>query len=120
MGRLRGLGQGIGLLCLAGWLVLIITSLVRHGGSTLLSRMTAFASVTLPAGLALVTTLSLMFGMDRLLEALNRAKDEAPVQILKEVGKSVDDFACGASQFDDLTMLCVHYIGKTDTEEGTK
>ena len=61
-----------------------------------------------------------MFGMDRLLEALNRAKDEAPVQILKEVGKSVDDFACGASQFDDLTMLCVHYIGKTDTEEGTK
>ena len=61
-----------------------------------------------------------MFGMDRLLEALNRAKDEAPVQILKEVEKSVDDFACGASQFDDLTMLCVHYIGKTDTEEGTK
>ena len=61
-----------------------------------------------------------MFGMDRLLEALNRAKDEAPVQILKEVGKSVDDFACGASQFDDLTMLCVHYIGRTDTEEGTK
>ena len=53
-------------------------------------------------------------------EVLVKFKDEAPVQILKEVEKSVDDFACGASQFDDLTMLCVHYIGKTDTEEGTK
>ena len=66
VGRLRGLGQGIGLLCLAGWIILIIVSLARGGGSTLLSRMTAYASVTLPAGLALVTTLSLMFGMDRL------------------------------------------------------
>ena len=66
VGRLRGIGQGIGLLCLAGWLILMILSAVRHSGSMLLSRMTAYAAVTLPAGLALVTSLSLMFGMERI------------------------------------------------------
>ena len=61
-----------------------------------------------------------MFGMKRLVEALNRAKDGTPAQILAEVNGSVEAFVGGASQFDDLTMLCVHYIGKPDTEEGKK
>ena len=54
------------------------------------------------------------------MEALNRAKDGTPAQILAEVNGSVEAFLGGASQFDDLTMLCVHYIGKPDTEEGKK
>ncbi|WP_051588949.1 SpoIIE family protein phosphatase [Ruminococcus sp. NK3A76] len=48
-----------------------------------------------------------MFGTDRLLETLNRRKDEDinVVALLEDVKKSVDDFVGEADQFDDLTML---------------
>lgn len=55
-----------------------------------------------------------MFGMDRLLGVLNDSKDCDPLHILKNVEKSVKKFAGEAEQFDDLTMLCLHYKG-TDT-----
>ena len=50
-----------------------------------------------------------MFGMDRLADALNGKSGESPEKILAGVRKAVDDFADGAEQFDDVTMLCLEY-----------
>jgi sigma-B regulation protein RsbU (phosphoserine phosphatase) len=52
-----------------------------------------------------------MFGAGRMLEALNRAPDAGPKEILENVRAAVDDFVRDAEQFDDLTMLCMEYIG---------
>ena len=50
-----------------------------------------------------------MFGMDRLVDALNQEPDAAPEKLLKNVRVSVDRFVKDAEQFDDLTMLCLEY-----------
>ena len=50
-----------------------------------------------------------LFGMDRMIQALNKTPDAVPEQILKDVRKSVDEFVNEAEQFDDLTMLCFEY-----------
>ena len=50
-----------------------------------------------------------LFGTDRMLEALRRAEDAPPAGILESVSKGVQDFVGTAPQFDDLTMLCLHY-----------
>lgn len=52
-----------------------------------------------------------MFGTDRLLEALNSAKDDTPEEELRSVRDAVTGFVETAPQFDDLTMLCVRYNG---------
>jgi sigma-B regulation protein RsbU (phosphoserine phosphatase) len=52
-----------------------------------------------------------LFGKERLTDCLNIAKDEPPQKILEQVRKAVDEFAAGAEQFDDLTMLCIEYKG---------
>ena len=54
-----------------------------------------------------------MFGTERMLEALNRRPDGSPEEILAGVREAVDAFVGEAEQFDDLTMLCVEYRGKT-------
>ena len=53
-----------------------------------------------------------LFGTDRMLEALNNARDKTPEEILKAVRSAVDAFVQDAEQFDDLTMLCLEYKGK--------
>ena len=53
-----------------------------------------------------------MFGLDRLLTAINIEPEAAPEQIVSNVGKAVDDFVQDAEQFDDLTMLCLSYRGR--------
>ncbi len=52
-----------------------------------------------------------LFGTDRMLDALNAARDASPKEILENVRKSVDGFVKDAEQFDDLTMMCVEYKG---------
>ena len=52
-----------------------------------------------------------MFGMERMLAALNEAPEAAPETILKNVRGAVDGFVKDAEQFDDLTMLCLEYKG---------
>ena len=52
-----------------------------------------------------------LFGSERMVAALNDAKDEAPEAILRSVRRAVDDFVQEAEQFDDLTMLCLEYKG---------
>ena len=52
-----------------------------------------------------------LFGTDRLLDALNQVPDAAPQDVLDHVHKAVDGFVKEAEQFDDLTMLCIEYRG---------
>ena len=51
------------------------------------------------------------FGTDRMTESLNRHKDLANEELLKEVKKDIDTFVDGADQFDDITMLVFDYYG---------
>lgn len=52
-----------------------------------------------------------MFGMERMLEALNADPAASPENVLKNVRSAVDAFVKDDEQFDDLTMLCVEYKG---------
>ena len=53
-----------------------------------------------------------LFGTERMLTALNESSDIDPEQMLKRVRRAVDDFVGEAEQFDDLTMLCMKYMGR--------
>ena len=55
-----------------------------------------------------------MFGTDRMITALNMAPDSGTQDILRIVREQVDAFVGEAEQFDDLTMLCLEYRGKSD------
>ncbi|MBR4334367.1 MAG: serine/threonine-protein phosphatase, partial [Clostridia bacterium] len=52
-----------------------------------------------------------LFGTERMIQALNRTKDAAPLDLLKNMRKAVDSFVLDAEQFDDLTMMCLEYKG---------
>ena len=52
-----------------------------------------------------------LFGKERMLTALNTARDKAPQEILRTLRAAVDGFVQDAEQFDDLTMLCLEYRG---------
>ena len=51
-----------------------------------------------------------LFGTDRMILALNDPAETCE-EVLRNVRKAVDEFAAGAEQFDDLTMLCLEYRG---------
>jgi sigma-B regulation protein RsbU (phosphoserine phosphatase) len=53
-----------------------------------------------------------LFGTDRMLEALNRDPDAKPEDVLKNVMDGINAFVADAEQFDDITMLCLKYVGK--------
>ena len=48
-----------------------------------------------------------LYGTDRMLLALNDAKDSTCRQLLDALHRDVDTFVNGAAQFDDMTMLCI-------------
>ncbi len=52
-----------------------------------------------------------LFGMERLVKALNEKPDGHPQQLMSDVQKAVDRFVKDAEQFDDLTMMCFEYKG---------
>ncbi len=52
-----------------------------------------------------------LFGMKRLVDALNEQPEASPQQIVKNVRRAVDAFVMDAEQFDDITMLCMEYNG---------
>lgn len=56
------------------------------------------------------------FYNDRLLAALNEAKDKAPREMISHMKMRIDEFVGEAPQFDDLTMLAVTYHGKRSGE----
>ena len=53
-----------------------------------------------------------LYGTERLLDALNRTDNASPEELLDAVTRDVDRFVGTAEQFDDLTMLCVRYLGR--------
>ena len=52
-----------------------------------------------------------MFGLDRLIDALNKDADASPEILLGNMRNEVGEFVAGAPSFDDITMLCVKYHG---------
>ena len=52
-----------------------------------------------------------MFGTDRMIDALNMHAGLNPKEILSGMKNAVDVFVGDAEPFDDLTMLCLEYIG---------
>lgn len=53
-----------------------------------------------------------LFGVDRMLAALNENPDDSPAELLADVRRAVDGFVQDAEQYDDLTMLCIEYKGR--------
>ena len=52
-----------------------------------------------------------MFGTDRMIDALNSCdKPDDPKAFLAKVKEDIDEFVGEAPQFDDITMLGLHYI----------
>lgn len=58
-----------------------------------------------------------LYGTDRMLEALNKEPDADAKKLLENVKASVDAFVGEAPQFDDLTMLCMQYMGNSQGKE---
>ena len=56
------------------------------------------------------------YGLDRFIAVLNRIKDAEPQKLLEAVAEDVSLFAQDQPQFDDLTMLCIHYKGKEEPD----
>ena len=47
-----------------------------------------------------------LYGMEKMIEALNECKDSSTNEIINHIHNRVDEFVGEAPQFDDLTMLC--------------
>ena len=58
-----------------------------------------------------------MFTIDGMLKALNENRDLPPQDILAAVWDHVSAFVGDAPQFDDLTMLCISYLGNKTNEQ---
>ena len=52
-----------------------------------------------------------LFGTDRRIDALNTVADRSPEEILSGVKSAVDAFVGEVEPFEDLTMLCLEYMG---------
>ena len=55
---------------------------------------------------------NVLFGAERMLNALNANPDAAPNEVLSNMMDAINRFVAGAEQFDDITMLCFQYKGK--------
>lgn len=53
-----------------------------------------------------------LFGVDRMIDALNKPNLLTPKDVLDSVNDAINEFVKEAPQFDDLTMLCMKYNGK--------
>ena len=60
-----------------------------------------------------------LFGNDRLVDALNNRESENVIQVIDGVALAIDDFVQDAPQFDDITMLALHYNGEKHMDELT-
>ena len=46
-----------------------------------------------------------------MVSALRTKENNTPADIVEAVRTAVEHFTAGEQQFDDLTMLCLHYNG---------
>lgn len=58
-----------------------------------------------------------LYGVERMLMALNRHKEETPKTLLGSIREEVDVFVGEAPQFDDITMLCFEFKQRTKTDK---
>ena len=58
-----------------------------------------------------------LFGMDRLMDALNQDPEADCNQVTENVYRAIAGFVKTADQFDDITMLCMRYLGSMDNGE---
>lgn len=58
-----------------------------------------------------------LYGLERMIDALNNCPEKTPDAIDKYVRTDIDKFVGSAEQFDDITMLCFKYVGKDNTLE---
>ncbi len=72
-----------------------------HHGDTLLSYTDGVTEAT--------NKDNKLFGTDRLLETLNKNPDADVYGVINGVKASIDEFVGDAPQFDDITMLCLHF-----------
>ncbi|MDE7479599.1 MAG: SpoIIE family protein phosphatase [Lachnospiraceae bacterium] len=54
-----------------------------------------------------------LYGDERLKCALNRNKEETPEELLSDIRVDIDRYAGEEPQFDDITMVCLKYNGKS-------
>ncbi len=52
------------------------------------------------------------FGMDRMVEVLNKVSVRSSKELIEQVEQGIEEFVDGSEQYDDVTMLAVSYIGK--------
>jgi len=58
-----------------------------------------------------------LYGMERLGAVLNKFKTASPHEILPAVKQDIDAFVGEADQFDDITMLCLEYKSRMETDK---
>ena len=59
------------------------------------------------------STEEILYGTDRMLKALNREPDAPLEDLLSNLTQDITAFVNGADQFDDITMMCFWYKGKS-------
>ncbi len=59
-----------------------------------------------------------LFGTDRMLASLNRNVEASPAELLPRLKADIDAFVGEAPQFDDITMLGLHYLGSAPSADG--
>lgn len=87
-------------------------SLVLEPGDQLFMFTDGFVDAVNPEGLR--------FGDERLEEMVNQFRAHPPQQFIQELIRSIDDFADGEPQFDDLTGLLVTSIARKPEHETEK
>lgn len=99
----------------AGFVLAGMEDMKYKGGSIVLEEGDKIFQYT--DGVTEATNLSNeLYGSERLKSVLNANSTATPCEILEEVKKDIDRFAGEADQFDDITMLCLEYKKKMDTE----
>lgn len=60
------------------------------------------------------------FGTDRMLDVLRKNQSADPASLLAAVTEAIDAFTGEAGQFDDTTMMCLHYIGRSNEDSSNQ
>ena len=55
-----------------------------------------------------------LYGMKRLTDVLVQNTSRPPAELLPVIKADIDAFVGEAPQFDDITMLCVEYLAKSN------
>ena len=59
-----------------------------------------------------------LFGEERMVDALNQFPDASPEAAIRNMHAAIEGFVKEATQFDDITMLCVKYTGAGEDDGG--